>query len=201
MRRKRLGPKPVLHCVGWSIPCPVLEKPFLSKQARRGGSRRSRVSPTRGQSRIGEARAEGSAIGSASAFRCAPPSGLPPAERLRGPLCTRNSAAEFSRDWRANHLALAPPRPLIAEGDDRHLRTLGARRAKASGSQDGRRVPGLTRGTQSVLAPRSGSLPRETYSLALQELRDGPGRSRTCDLGIKSPLLYQLSYRPVVGPV
>ena len=27
----------------------------------------------------------------------------------------------------------------------------------------------------------------------------GPGRDRTCDLGIKSPLLYQLSYRPV-GP-
>ena len=25
---------------------------------------------------------------------------------------------------------------------------------------------------------------------------DGPGRDRTCDLGIKSPLLYQLSYRP-----
>ena len=28
--------------------------------------------------------------------------------------------------------------------------------------------------------------------------RCGPGRSRTCDLGIKSPLLYQLSYRPWV---
>ena len=29
---------------------------------------------------------------------------------------------------------------------------------------------------------------------------DGPGRDRTCDLGIKSPLLYQLSYRPwIVG--
>jgi uncharacterized protein YndB with AHSA1/START domain len=27
---------------------------------------------------------------------------------------------------------------------------------------------------------------------------DGPGRDRTCDLGIKSPLLYQLSYRPAV---
>jgi uncharacterized protein YndB with AHSA1/START domain len=26
----------------------------------------------------------------------------------------------------------------------------------------------------------------------------GPGRDRTCDLGIKSPLLYQLSYRPAV---
>ena len=26
--------------------------------------------------------------------------------------------------------------------------------------------------------------------------RGGPGRDRTCDLGIKSPLLYQLSYRP-----
>ena len=25
---------------------------------------------------------------------------------------------------------------------------------------------------------------------------DGPDRDRTCDLGIKSPLLYQLSYRP-----
>ena len=25
---------------------------------------------------------------------------------------------------------------------------------------------------------------------------DGPGRIRTCDLGIKSPLLCQLSYRP-----
>ena len=24
----------------------------------------------------------------------------------------------------------------------------------------------------------------------------GPDRDRTCDLGIKSPLLYQLSYRP-----
>ena len=24
----------------------------------------------------------------------------------------------------------------------------------------------------------------------------GPGRDRTCDLGIKSPLLYRLSYRP-----
>jgi hypothetical protein len=30
-----------------------------------------------------------------------------------------------------------------------------------------------------------------------RSLRDGPGRSRTCDLGIKSPLLYQLSYRPL----
>ena len=29
--------------------------------------------------------------------------------------------------------------------------------------------------------------------------RDGPGRDRTCDLGIKSPLLYQLSYRPAAG--
>ena len=29
-----------------------------------------------------------------------------------------------------------------------------------------------------------------------QAFGDGPGRDRTCDLGIKSPLLYQLSYRP-----
>lgn len=33
------------------------------------------------------------------------------------------------------------------------------------------------------------------FSLSYAVL-DGPGRDRTCDLGIKSPLLYQLSYRP-----
>ena len=32
-------------------------------------------------------------------------------------------------------------------------------------------------------------------------LKDGPSRARTCDLGIKSPLLYQLSYRPSESPV
>jgi hypothetical protein len=31
---------------------------------------------------------------------------------------------------------------------------------------------------------------------AVQAVFHGPGRDRTCDLGIKSPLLYQLSYRP-----
>ena len=30
-----------------------------------------------------------------------------------------------------------------------------------------------------------------------RQISDGPGRDRTCDLGIKSLLLYQLSYRPV----
>src|SRR6267378_1870410 len=29
----------------------------------------------------------------------------------------------------------------------------------------------------------------------------GPGRDRTCDLGIKSPLLYRLSYRPAQASV
>jgi hypothetical protein len=33
------------------------------------------------------------------------------------------------------------------------------------------------------------------------KLDHGPGRSRTCDLGIKSPLLYQLSYRPAEASV
>src|SRR5262245_38265899 len=32
--------------------------------------------------------------------------------------------------------------------------------------------------------------------LGQASFRDGPGRIRTCDLGIKSPLLCQLSYRP-----
>jgi hypothetical protein len=38
---------------------------------------------------------------------------------------------------------------------------------------------------------------RSTMRFSLDaEPRNGPGRNRTCDLGIKSPLLYQLSYRP-----
>jgi hypothetical protein len=37
---------------------------------------------------------------------------------------------------------------------------------------------------------------RTLRNFHLQAIRDGPGRNRTCDLGIKSPLLYQLSYRP-----
>src|SRR6476620_12796034 len=34
-----------------------------------------------------------------------------------------------------------------------------------------------------------------------RNFRDGPSRDRTYDLGIKSPLLYQLSYRPEVTRV
>jgi len=45
--------------------------------------------------------------------------------------------------------------------------------------------------------PRSGRhLARTVEAPPLQALRDGPGWNRTNDLGIKSPLLYQLSYRP-----
>ena len=44
---------------------------------------------------------------------------------------------------RSDHLALTSPRPLIAQGDNRHLRTLGARRAKAPSGQDGGCVSGL----------------------------------------------------------
>src|SRR5438128_5867892 len=36
----------------------------------------------------------------------------------------------------------------------------------------------------------------ERKNAHVQAMLDGPGRDRTCDLGIKSPLLYQLSYRP-----
>ena len=54
--------------------------------------------------------------------------------------------------------------------------------------------------------PESGPPYSQTYTQRLREgpflcsrplSSSGPGRNRTCDLGIKSPLLYQLSYRPV----
>src|SRR4051794_39882586 len=38
--------------------------------------------------------------------------------------------------------------------------------------------------------------PRRNTADRSRNVRHGPGRDRTCDLGIKSPLLYQLSYRP-----
>ena len=44
-----------------------------------------------------------------------------------------------------------------------------------------------------VLAPTGAS---RTAPIGARSLTSGPGRDRTCDLGIKSPLLYQLSYRP-----
>ena len=51
------------------------------------------------------------------------------------------------------------------------------------------------------MRPRSAS-PRSADALCTDGLcvssPDGPGRDRTCDLGIKSPLLYQLSYRPAI---
>src|SRR5439155_13309733 len=72
-----------------------------------------------------------------------------------------------------NHLALAPPRPLIAKGDDRHLRTLGARRAKASGSQDGGRLPGLT----AVLNPYSRDAQPTVSGKVFPGLAGGSGRA------------------------
>jgi hypothetical protein len=41
---------------------------------------------------------------------------------------------------------------LLAEGNNRHLRSLGARREEAAGGEDGGRVPSLTAGTGAVLA-------------------------------------------------
>src|SRR5579862_9937987 len=41
------------------------------------------------------------------------------------------------------------------------------------------------------------AVPRPRCAICRLLLCYGPGRDRTCGLGIKSPLLYQLSYRPV----
>ena len=49
--------------------------------------------------------------------------------------------------------------------------------------------------TSSPWSPSPGAEPAAQHSGA-RSFRHGPGRIRTCDLGIKSPLLCQLSYRP-----
>src|SRR5207249_3452043 len=73
-----------------------------------------------------------------------------------------------ARERGANHMALSPPRPFITEGDDGHLRPLGARRTEAPSSQDGRRLPGLSCRTQPVLAPALERTCWETDSACLQ---------------------------------
>ena len=45
-----------------------------------------------------------------------------------------------------------------------------------------------------VVAVRLGSRSHRAFKQGFSQ--NGPDRTRTCDLGIKSPLLYQLSYRP-----
>ena len=43
----------------------------------------------------------------------------------------------------SDHLAVTPPRPLLAQGDNGYLWSLGARRAKAASGQDGGCVSGM----------------------------------------------------------
>jgi hypothetical protein len=79
---------------------------------------------------------------------------------------------ESSRAACVNHSRQSPPLTAIRSPDpprDRNVRRLGCgRTVERIGAED-----------------RFGRDPR-----------NGPGRNRTCDLGIKSPLLCQLSYRP-----
>ena len=87
--------------------------------------------------------------------------------------------------------------PLFAVSPRRHVVACGSRHAWSFG--DGRRATGQRvthefrrpgRYTVTILEPR---FRRDCLS--------GPGWNRTNDLGIKSPLLCQLSYRPAEPPV
>jgi integrase len=91
-----------------------------------------------------------------------------------------------------------------------HLRSAHSRAARRSpgshvtsathrsGGQDGGRFPSLKMSrTEPVLADHQ-DVERVTGRASIcRHFPSGPGRDRTCDLGIKSPLLYRLSYRPV----
>ena len=48
----------------------------------------------------------------------------------------------------------------------------------------------------SIRCPTRAGARGDAKTLCCGRSCDGPGRDRTCDLGIKSPLLYRLSYRP-----
>ena len=102
------------------------------------------------------------------------------------------------RERRSGHLALTASWPLLTQGDDGHLRPLGARRAQAPSREDGGRLSGLTSSrTEPVLAVGNERQHRRRRKCRrCRDFLDGPGWDRTSDLGIKSPLLYRLSYRP-----
>ena len=109
-----------------------------------------------------------------------------------------------ARERRSDHMALPPSRPFVAQGDDRHLWSLGARGAQAPGREDGGRLSRSD--VKAVLNPfchptSNGARAQTTEYPFCRPFFDGPGWNRTNDLGIKSPLLYQLSYRPGLAPV
>ena len=77
-------------------------------------------------------------------------------------------------------MALATPWPLVAEGDDRYLWPLGARRAEAAGGEDGRRLPYLIRPHESSVLHRTvhlGKHRRRVRPLLDERTRPQPGES------------------------
>src|SRR4051812_36461212 len=88
------------------------------------------------------------------------------------------------------HLPIWPPLPRE-----------GGARSESGGSREVRYIPSVAREsrrkvrirTTTVRAAIGAEEALQRFGAYLQVNRDGPCRDRTCDLGIKSPLLYQLS--------
>src|SRR5262249_57246599 len=101
----------------------------------------------------------------------------------------------------ADTFEFAAARSFNDQGYDRHLWPLGAGRAQAPSSEDGGGRSGLTDKLYSARTPPWPSFfrPGQGEPGVYRGFSDGPGRTRTYDLGIKSPLIYQLSYRPMRG--
>ena len=55
------------------------------------------------------------------------------------------------------------------------------------------RVEGVPACAERIDVAHGGEYRNSGVALTGRQIRDGPCRDRTCDLGIKSPLLYQLS--------
>ena len=68
----------------------------------------------------------------------------PTLEKTNIPQLQTHLREACARERRSGHLAVSPPRPLVAQGDDRHLWALGACGAEDPGGQDGGRFPSLT---------------------------------------------------------
>jgi hypothetical protein len=117
--------------------------------------------------------------------------GIPP--KLLGAARLRDASA---RGLNRDGLGAAGARDLMREiglGREHALGRAGVRvRADVS---PGRRASSRQRLQLGGRAARRNLGERPRF-VSLGILRHGPGRDRTCDLGIKSPLLYQLSYRP-----
>jgi hypothetical protein len=116
-----------------------------------------------------------------------------------------SEALEIQRrlgDWEGAGMSLgalaqlASGRGDTAEAIELYRRSLTAFEAVGDRGEEARILARFVVRRAWLRTPQLRALSRRQGNSPICRCLYGPGRDRTCDLGIKSPLLYRLSYRP-----